>query len=200
MAETFEVVYLTGPPATGKSSVSRALPGLVTPLEVFEYGQRLTQHLARSAGGLTQDELRARSGRIATPADIEHVDRSLVEFVAVARRRAHVLVDSHAVTKEDHGFRVTAFDLAGIRELGPTMIVMLYTPPEVTMQRISAAPAGRPAVTAWEAQFHTDLQASVAAAYAVGLGCPLYLVDSSGPLDGVAAEVARLIHARRARA
>ena len=46
-------------------------------------------------------------------------------------------------------------------------------------------------ISEFEAQFHTELQASVAATYAVGLGVPMYLIDSSRSLAEVAGELAR---------
>jgi adenylate kinase len=187
----FEVVYLTGAPAAGKSTVSRALQERVSPLVIFEYGERLTQYLSHQDESLTQDQIRSRSARVVRPEDVQAVDRELLEFVAAERTRSHVLVDSHAVTKEGYGFRITAFHIDGIRRLAPTRICMLYTPPEVAMRRIEENAAGRPTITAWEAQFHTDLQASVAATYAVGLGVPMYLIDSSAPLDTVVAHLAR---------
>jgi adenylate kinase len=192
MAEgAFEVMYLTGPPAAGKSSVSRALQEMIRPLAVFEYGQRLTEYLARERSGLTQDAIRERSAQVVTPDDVAAVDRELIEFVATERSRSHVLIDSHAVTKEQYGFRITAYSLEDIRRLAPTMVCMLYTAPDVTMARIEAAPAGRPMITEFEAQFHTELQAAVAATYAVGLGVPMYLIDSSRPVAEVAGELAR---------
>jgi adenylate kinase len=158
---------------------------------VFEYGARLTEYLHRRQNGLTQERIREKSAEIVTPQDVLAVDRELAEFVASERIRSHVLIDSHPVTKESYGFRITCFHLDDIRRLAPTRICVLYTPPEVAMQRINADPAGRPAISAWEAQFHTDLQASVAATYAVGLGVPMYLVDSSRPLEAVVGDLAR---------
>jgi adenylate kinase len=191
MAGAFEVMYLTGAPAAGKSSVSRVLQELVAPLAVFEYGQRLTEYLARERAGLTQTSIREQSARVVTPQDVAAVDRQLTEFVDSERERSHVLIDSHPVTKERYGFRVTAYSLEGIRRLAPTMVCMLYTPPAVALERIGAAPDGRPMISEFEAQFHTELQASVAATYAVGLGVPMYLIDSSRSLAEVAGELAR---------
>lgn len=191
---SFEVVYLTGAPAAGKSTVSRTLQERVSPLAVFEYGQRLTQYLSRTSAGFSQENIREQSARIVRPEDVAAVDRELLDFVAEERIRSHVLIDSHAVTKEHYGFRITAYHIDDIRRLCPTRICMLYTPPEIAMERIRNAPAGRPTVSAWEAQFHTDLQASVAATYAVGLGVPMYLIDSSRPLDEVVDQLARHFH------
>ena len=67
----YEVVYLTGAPAAGKSSLSRAIRRMVTPLEVWEFGERLTAHLNQGSGTtMSQEDLRRESARAATPADV----------------------------------------------------------------------------------------------------------------------------------
>jgi len=190
---TFRVVYLTGAPAAGKSSVTRALAGLVSPLEVFEYGERLTRYVsARQDERLTQESLRASSAAVVGPEDIRAVDKLLLTFVAEARTRAHVVVDSHAVTRERYGFRVTPYSLGDFDLLSPDAICVLFTPPDVAVGRIDRSPAGRPRVTLWESGFHTGLQASVATTYGMSMGIPVYLIDSSPPIDDVVSEVARL--------
>jgi adenylate kinase len=191
----YHVVYLTGAPAAGKSTLSQSLKKRVQPLAVFEYGQQLTAHLARRVPTLAQTDLRAKSSRIATPEDIIAVDNSLIAFVANERKRAHVVIDSHAVTKETYGFRITPYSLERIAELQPTMIVMLYTAPDIALARIATTPAGRPRVTHWEAAFHTQLQGAIAVAYATRLGIPVYLLDADRPpetlVDHMADRLAR---------
>ena len=188
----FRVVYLTGAPASGKSSVTKALAGLVAPLEVFEYGERLTQYLAdRGDRSLTQQRLRRHSAALARPDDIRVVDRLLLTFVAKKRSRSHVVIDTHAVTKEQYGFRVTPYSLRQFSSLSPDAICVLYTSPDVSVERIGRTPGGRPQITEWEAGFHSGLQASVAVTYGMSLGVPVYFVDSTPPIDQVAAEVAR---------
>ena len=76
-----EVIYLTGAPAAGKSSVSAGLLRTVPSLSVWEYGQRLTAYLkAKHGGDLDQAELRERSGALSTPDDIIAVDTQLIDF------------------------------------------------------------------------------------------------------------------------
>jgi adenylate kinase len=86
--KSFEVVYLTGAPAAGKSTVSQALRKLISPLAVFEYGQRLTEYLNQRDRSLNQDDLRAQSAGIIRPEDVEAVDRYLLDFVAEERRHS----------------------------------------------------------------------------------------------------------------
>lgn len=197
MASAHEVIYLTGAPAAGKSTLSRALADAVRPLATFEYGARLTAYLAERDGrAMVQEELRAKSSAVATAEDIQAVDRTLLDFVAAERERGHVLIDTHAVTKESYGFRITAYSLADVARLRPTMIVVLYTAPDVAVARIAAAPGGRPQITEWEAGFHTSLQASVAVSYATALGVPVYLLDGARPTADLVAEIARRVERR----
>jgi adenylate kinase len=198
--DTFRVIYLTGAPASGKSSITQGLAGLVSPLEAFEYGERLTRYIAaRRNQPLTQEALRERSAAVVDPEDIWAVDKLLLDFVAEARVRAHVVIDSHPVTKERYGFRVTPFSLADFGLLSPDFICMLLTPPEVAVERIGRSPAGRPSITLWESGFHTGLQASVATTYGMSMGVPIYLIDSSPPIQVVATEVARLFRKPRTK-
>ncbi len=61
------------------------------------------------------------------------------------------------------------------------------------MDRIRSNNQGRPTVTAFEAAFHCELQASVALIYGINLGLPVYLLDSSKSADSLTAEVLRLM-------
>jgi adenylate kinase len=179
MGDEYDVVYLTGAPAAGKSSVAEQLKRVISPVEVFNYGQELTGYLAKKTGGpLQQDELRRQSSLVITPEDVEALDSILLKRVGELRSRTNVVIDTHAVTKELYGFRVTPFSLQRFRELRPTKIVVLYTSPEVAISRIGADPGGRPMVTAFESGFHSALQASVALCYGTSLGVPVYFLDS----------------------
>lgn len=189
----FEVLYLTGAPASGKTSVTRALAEQVAPLKVFEYGDQLTRFIGKRQRGVTQEDIRTHSSSIATAEDIHAVDRQLLAFVKEHRTRSHVVIDSHAVTKEGFGFRVTAYSVRDIARLRPTIICVLYATPRLTRARIAKGPAGRPLVNVWEADFHTQLQASIALGYAIRAGAPAYFIDSSGRLKSVVTTVARLL-------
>ncbi|WP_205958314.1 ATP-binding protein [Qipengyuania sediminis] len=187
-----KLIYLTGAPASGKSSMTAKLVERVPGLQVWEYGARLTEHvMARSAEVARQDDLRARSAGIVTPEDVAEVDRALLAFAEEHRGRHPVLIDSHAVTKEAYGFRITPFSLEQFGHLSPDEIWVLYASPEETRRRIKAEPGGRPMVSEEEARTHTALQASVAATYGMSLGRPVYLFDTAVPRDELVAHLAR---------
>ena len=184
-----KVVYLTGAPATGKSSLTRALLTRVRDLKIFEYGEELTKLLNDKGRGMTQAALRTESSKVATWDDIRELDQALLLFIQEHRREKHVIIDSHPVTKERYGFRVTPFALEGFRSLEVTDIWVLYADSEVILQRIADDPQGRPTISGYEAEIHNSMQASVAVTYAIAAGLPVHFFDSSRPLDELAGDL-----------
>jgi adenylate kinase len=179
-----KVIYLTGAPAAGKSSMTRLLMERVPELVIWEYGARLTEHVrARSSGVKTQEDLRTRSAGVVSPEDVAEVDQALLDFVEANRAVRNVIIDSHPVTKEEYGFRITPFSLEQFGRLCPNEIWVLYASPVETRRRISIDRGGRPMVTEEEAGMHTALQASLAATYAMSIGCPAYLFDTATHRD-----------------
>jgi adenylate kinase len=183
---TFEVVYLTGPPASGKTTLCKRLEAEVPRLAVFHYSSLLVAHIRSSRpelSELTEDELRERSASIIQASDVETVDRQLIKTVRRIRKASHVIIDSHAVTKEPFGYRVTPFSGTQLRALQPTMIAMIYAEAGEIAQRISRASGGRPSVTVFQADFHTFLQAQIALAYGLQLGLPVYVFDATKSVE-----------------
>ena len=179
-----KVIYLTGAPAAGKSSTTRLMAERMPGLLVWEYGARLTSYIMAKAADVTgQDDLRALSASVVTPEDVAEVDQALLAFVEKHRATKNVLIDSHPVTKEVYGFRITPFSFRQFEALRPDEIWVLYANPEEALRRIAADAGGRPMVTAEEARSHTLLQASIAATYSASLRCPAYMFDTATPRD-----------------
>lgn len=175
-----KVIYLTGAPAAGKSSTTKLLASRVPELLLWEYGARLTDFvMARSVDIASQDDLRTRSADVVTPDDVAEVDRALLAFVQENRSTHHVVIDSHPVTKESYGYRITPFSFDQVRSLAPDEIWVLYASPEETRRRIAKESGGRPMISVEEARMHSALQASVAATYSISVGCPAYLFDTA---------------------
>ena len=186
------VVYLTGAAATGKSTLSRNLRALCPELVVFSYSERLRDLIANRQGGLHEDETRRKSAAIVPPADIETLDNSLLSLVTYERASRSILIDSHAVTKEDFGFRVTGVSTDRIKALNPDAIVCLYAHGQAVIDRMRATAqgAGR-AMSVFEADMHTYMQAQLAIQYGVIVGKPVYLFDTTLPADELAKAVAQ---------
>lgn len=179
-----KVVYVTGAPAAGKSSTIARLREADPTIQIFEYGARLTEMVkARIADVRSQDDIRTHSALLIRPEDIVEMDRRLLEFVDEHRGRRTVLIDSHPVTKESYGFRITAFSTEQIRALNPDEIWVFFAGPQETRRRISEAPGGRPIISEEEARMHTTIQASVAATYGIMAPSPVYLFDTEQDRD-----------------
>lgn len=186
------VMYLTGAPATGKSTLCSNLAKGNPPPHIFAYSNELRQLVAARTGGVvTEGEIREKSAAIVTPADVLELDKRLISLVAAERARRPVIIDSHPVTKESYGFRVTSFSSEQLRQLDPEVIVCLYASPEVIAARIAAHPMGRPLISPFEAALHVQLQAAVATQYGVLLGKPVYLIDSNVPEEVLTEQVRR---------
>jgi adenylate kinase len=146
---------------------------------------------SRSAAAISENEIRMKSANLVSPADIQELDEALIRLVTTERSRTSVVIDSHPVTKEAYGFRVTGFSEEQLQRLSPDVIVCLYASSNVIVSRIQANPMGRPLPTPFEVDMHTLVQAQVAVQYGIMLGKPVYLFDSSVPEAELAISVAR---------
>ena len=139
------VVYLTGAPSSGKSTLCKHRVAEVANLQTFSYGDELRKWVSqRHATPLTAPTMREASAGVVTADDVDHIDRELVSWVAKERAQSHIIVDSHPVTKEKFGFRITPLSGDQLRELSPDFILCLYASPEELERRIVADTRGRP--------------------------------------------------------
>jgi adenylate kinase len=178
-----KVTILTGAPATGKSSLAQLLKTKLSHLESIDYGMLLLLEKQKTMPDLTYDELRARSADLITTKDVADMDERLIEWVRDKRKEAHIIIDTHGVTKEDFGFRLTPFNYAQVVELKLDAVFSLYCDPDTIQERIGRAPEGRPQISVEEALMHSQLQNGIASLYGVLSGCPVFFLDSSGILD-----------------
>jgi adenylate kinase len=190
MSNRHEVIYLTGPPAVGKTTLIARLRNAYPDVVTFVYSELLARHMSEgSKAKVSQKKLREQSAQIVTEKDIEAVDQFLIREVSRLRLRCHVVIDSHPVTKEGYGFRVTAFSIPMLRALMPTRICMLYANPRVIIKRIAKHSKGRPTVTKNEADLHCALQSNVAVCYGLQVGAPIYFFDVSRSVDVALAQL-----------
>ncbi len=183
---SYEVIYLTGTPAAGKSTVAEQLCKRIKPLEVFDYGERLLRYITEKAQkNVSYAELRGDSATIITSEDVGAVDELLINWVQERRLHAHLVIDTHAVTKEGYGFRVTPFSFDQAKRLAPSQILVIFTTPELARDRIIQHAAGRRLPSEFEAGFHAALQGSVAVSYGIMLGVPIQFIDGSQELTTI---------------
>jgi len=92
-----------------------------------------------------------------------------------------MVIDSHPVTIEEFGFRVTPFTKKQLIQLMPDIIICLYARADVLCDRIKKDAAGRPLPSLSEIDLHTQLQCQVAGMYAFEVGASLYYLDAAHP-------------------
>lgn len=191
-----QVIYLTGAPATGKTKLCEALLAKVPEIRLFKYSERLAEQVSKrlKIGTLTVTDLRRLSSKRICPEDIIATDEELADFVSTNRSSHHVLIDSHAVTKEAYGYRATPFQLSLLSKLAPTGVLCLVAEAQVIQERIRTAAGGRPALSAFESDFHVFLQSSLALSYGLHLGVPIHFLDSSVPPEKLADELLAKMH------
>lgn len=133
-----KVIYLTGAPATGKSTLTENLRLQQPDTIIFTYSKELLSWIQGRPGiNTTQDDLRRESSNIITRNDIERVDKHLLDLVSSTRGRHSLVIDSHPVTIEKFGFRVTSFTKKQIKQLAPDVIVCLYAAADIIAARIT---------------------------------------------------------------
>jgi len=176
-----KVVYVTGAPATGKSTLCRTLAALIAGTESFCYSERLQDHInRRSEVSIDEIGIRRLSAKVVRPDDVAAIDSLLLQRIDAAKAgTSHLLIDSHPVTKEDYGFRITAFSARELAALRIDSIVCLFADPDVLAARIADNAQGRPMPTRFELLLHVQTQIAVAAQYGVLSGLPCHLIDSA---------------------
>jgi adenylate kinase len=175
-----KVVLITGAAGTGKSTLVRTLLERARPFKRVDYGQLLREHKLRQTGvEISYDELRRDSASVVSPQDVAAVDEWLIEQLPSWRTEGNILIDSHPVTKEAFGFRITPFSLDQVRRIGFDAILVLVGEPNTLARRIAEDRQGRPNVDAFQAGFQVQLQAAVAAIYAIACGQPCFAIDTT---------------------
>jgi len=184
---THPVVYLTGAPATGKTSVAEYLRD-VHKARIFSYGRALSEHAALR--GATHEELRQHSSKIVTAEVVADLDASLPMLLAEWRQHQPVIIDSHAVTSESWGLRALPYGIESLRAVGITRIICLIADGETLLARIRSSPGGRRPEDAWKLDQLNNTQLALAAAYAHTLAIGASAIDARAPLEEVCRAVA----------
>jgi adenylate kinase len=187
-----ETILITGAAATGKSTLSRALAELEN-FAVFEYGDFLFRCASVNHPELTHSDTRSHPELFISPMDISETDEALQQFIVSHRSTHHVVIDSHAVSKENYGFRIEPFGPGQLLRAAFSRIVFLLCDPIVIIDRTKARPEGRPPLNAKEAELYQNLQCSVAINYSTILGIPIHFLDSANESKVILTQFLNLI-------
>lgn len=174
----FEVVLITGIAAVGKSTLSRQI-GNTQGFKAFEYGVELFNQAAQKHKKISHSDTRSHSEFYVSDENIRNTDKALQLFIQKYRNECHVVIDSHAVSKEKYGFRSEPFALGELQKANFSRIVCLYCEPNIIVERTKNNPDGRPILTIKEAEFYQNFQSSVAITYSTILGVPLHFINTN---------------------
>jgi adenylate kinase len=174
-----KVFLLTGAPATGKSTLRKNLVEQVANLMAFDYGELLLQKKRAEGVDLTYEAMRSQSSRSITSRHVAEMDEQVIRRISQLRTSSHIIIDSHAVTREEFGFRAVPFSSEQLRRIAFDAVVSLRCDSEAILSRIANDSGGRLSVTRELAQEHQILQESVGLTYAITCGCPFFVLDST---------------------
>ena len=185
-----KVILLTGGPGTGKSTLRNAIATRINALEHFDYGQLLLRRKRQQGSDIAYEQLRQESARIIRPEDVTNTDDWVVAEINRLREANHVLIDSHALTRESYGFRAVAFSTRHLESLRLDAIVVLRCDPDVLIARTRQNPGGRRELTTELAREIQVLQESLSLTYAVICGCPVFVIDTTELTEADVANIA----------
>jgi len=184
MKKTFETILLTGIAAVGKSTLSRTI-GKTSGFKSFEYGAELFNQAHQEHPEITYAQTRSHAETYISDEHVRHTDEALQLFIQQYRNECHVVIDSHAISRERYGFRSEPFGPGGLQRASFSRIVCLYCEPAVIAERIKANADGRQTLTIPELELYQQLQSSVAITYSTIAGIPLHFINSNASPEDV---------------
>jgi adenylate kinase len=175
-----KIILLTGAAGTGKSTLAQECAANIQPIFKADFGNLLLQRKrAQGYSDLTYDQLRSESAGIISPEDVRETDATFLSSLPELRSRTHVLLDSHAVTREQYGYRCTHYSFDDLRRIAFDAVVVTYCDPDVWLERRTKNTQGRPSLSRYEVQHYMNLQEAMALNYAITCGCPCFLLDTT---------------------
>mgnify|MGYP000738611375 CR=1 FL=1 len=178
-----KVIYLTGAPATGKTTLARLIEEKFEPFLRIDYGKLLLERKRETFPYLKYEELREKSSKIIKVEDVKREDASLITKINELRATTNIIIDSHPVTKEEYGFRIIPFSLKLLAKLHLDIIIVLHRTYANILKTLAENPEGRPLITTEEAKAHEFLQDIIASSYGIICGCPVYILETNSSLD-----------------
>lgn len=188
------IIYLTGSPASGKTTIAERLAEREDGLVHFRFGRVLTE-LIQQNYQVTQEGLRQATSHVSTPDIVDQVNERAIATCEQSRDTNSVVIDTHAVTTEATGFRITPLSVVQMMRLNPDILVCLTAQPRIRAARVKAAALGRPSLTEEQLRTQALLQESLVVSYSAATGTPAYFMrnETDEDLRSIEAELLALI-------
>jgi adenylate kinase len=183
------VIYLTGAPATGKTTLAKLISEKFEPFLRISYGELLLERKRKTSPDLRYEELRKSSSKIIKAEDVKQEDVKLIARINKLKTTTNIIIDSHPVTKEEYGFRITPFDERLLTKLHLDVIIVLHRPYTEILKTLAERPEGRLLLTEEEARKHTFLLDAIASFYGIICGCPVYILNNDSTWDALIKKV-----------
>lgn len=175
----YKSIYLTGAPATGKSTVIKLLSEESDKIKVFEYGKEMAKHLSiKNKSNIEQSLMKSGIESLVTENDINIVNEKMKDFIDKNIGSYHTIIDTHQITKEKYGFKLKTFSSEQLTELRIDEIWVLYCDSKVIKERIILKSGGRPITEEFESDFHSYTQSNLAILYSMIKDVPIYFFNS----------------------
>jgi adenylate kinase len=174
-----KVTLLTGAPGTGKSTLRRSLEPCVAGLQHFDYGEVLLRRKQRQGSILSYSELREQSSSVISPTDVLDTDEWVIAEITQLRTTSDVIIDSHALTREEYGFRAIPYSKHQLEAINFDAVLALRCDPEVLIARVASDRGGRRELSVELAREIQTLQEALCLHYAVACGCPAFVIDTT---------------------
>lgn len=172
---------INGIPASGKTTAVNYLEKNFSQIYVLRFGSLIFQYKKKKFPQLKYEDLRKKSSSLIGFDDIKTIDNIVIEVTKKHRSSSHVLIESHGVTREDFGFRVTPYThINQIHKLKLHAIVFISCKPTIVYDRINKNAKGRKPISQNEVVQNIRLQECLSMIYSTQAGCPLYVIDNSG--------------------
>jgi adenylate kinase len=186
-----KVVLLTGAPGTGKSTLRRSLESCIPGLQHFDYGELLLRRKKQQGIQLRYDELREQSSSVISSKDVADTDDWVAAEIGRSRVRSDVIIDSHALTREEYGFRAIPYSVHQLDAIKFDAIIALRCD---LIARVAADRGGRRELSVELAREIQTLQEALCLHYAVGCACTAFVIDTSKQTaEEVSAVAARIL-------
>ena len=176
----FKVVYLTGAPGVGKSTLANELAARSQSVKVFNYGSAMVEFMVsrrQPNESIRVEQLRKDTYALVTRADIGAVNGALAAWVSKHRSNSHLIIDTHQVALDRLGLTALAFSPHELGTFSVDEVWVISTSVDTAISRISGEPKGRNIPTPRVAQLHATLQESLALYYSSVWYCYFRVLD-----------------------